>query len=119
MEPIKRQLPVDSTGAPTNSSDIGFARIRPVTLDELRPDASTGNYTATKPGVGQVDTKAAVAEIRAGNEDDTRRTAEARKLMTDYADEITQMRANRGRSYKKWAKGYRASQKPSTNKEGK
>jgi hypothetical protein len=39
--------------------------------------------------------------------------------MTDYADEIAQMRANRGRSYKKWAKGNRASQKQSNNKEGK
>lgn len=116
MEPIKRQLPVDSTGAPTTSEAIGFAKLRPVTLDELRPDASTGNYTATKPGVGKVDTKAAIAEIRAGREDDAKRTAEARQIMTDYSDEIEQMRGNRKRGYKKWHKEYRASQKPSANK---
>ena len=113
MEPAKRQLPVDSTGAPTTSEAIGFAKLRPVTLEELRPDPSTGNYTATKPSVGQVDTKAELAKIRADNESDARRTASAKQLMADHADEIAHMRR---RKPKNKANRYSASQKPSANK---
>jgi hypothetical protein len=102
VEPIKRQI------FPKAWDDN---RPEPVTLAELRPDASTGNYTATTPGTGYVDTKAQVAEIREANKSDVKRTAEAKQLISDNAEEIARMRATGGRAYKKWHRGYTASQK--------
>ena len=72
-----------------------FATPRPVTLTELRPDAATGRYSATKPGNGEtrVDTKAAISRIKADKERDAEKSAAARKIMEENAGEIKVMQA--------------------------
>jgi len=67
---------------------------RAVTLRELRPDVSTGRYTATKPGgvEKQVDVKAELSSIRADRLEDNEKSAAARKIITDNAVDIEHMR---------------------------
>lgn len=67
---------------------------RAVTLRELRPDVSTGRYTATKPGdtEKQVDVKAQLSSIRADRLEDNEKSAAARKIIADNAAEIEHMR---------------------------
>ena len=97
MEPTKPQIVPESTGVNRLSETVNFvfATPRPVTLTELRPDAATGRYSATKPGNGEtrVDTKAAISRIKADKERDAEKSAAARKIMEENAGEIKVMQA--------------------------
>jgi hypothetical protein len=65
-----------------------------VTLSELRPDVSTGRYTATKPGDAgkKVDVKAELSSIRADRLEENEKSAAARKIIADNAADIAHMR---------------------------
>ena len=97
MEPKNPQIVSESTGVNRLSETVNymFAAPRPVTLTELRPDAATGRYSATKPGNSEtrIDTKAAISRIKADKARDAEKSAAAKKIMDENAGEIEVMRA--------------------------